>query len=211
MAKKKAKKRGKKRKVSDIDYPLEFRRAVFHLCAGLLVIILTLLLTKDFVIPLLGTIIVIGILLSLLCRRYKLPVIETFLTYFERKEHRKVHPGRGPLLLLVGCFIALFIFEYNTALAAIMILAIGDSFTNIFGPFGKMKTKLHRKKFLEGTIAGIIGATLGAMLFVPFGIAFVATLVAMFAELVDLEKYYLDDNILIPVVAGLIMTLLLAI
>ncbi len=208
---KKTKKRGKKKRVSDIDYPLDFRRAVFHLCAGLAVILLTVFYTKDFVVPLLGTIIVIGVLLSLLCRRYKLPVIETFLTYFERKEHRKIHPGRGPLLLFVGCFIALFIFEHNIALASIMVLAIGDSFTNIFGPFGKMKTKLHQKKFLEGTIAGIIGATLGAMLFVTFWIAFVATLVAMFVELVDLEKYYLDDNILIPVIAGLLMTLLLAI
>ncbi|MBW3011296.1 hypothetical protein KY326_03695, partial [Candidatus Woesearchaeota archaeon] len=132
-------------------------------------------------------------------------------TYFERKEHRKVHPGRGPLLLFVGCFIALFFFETNIALASIMILAIGDSFTNLFGPFGKMKTKLHKKKFLEGTIAGIIGATLGAMLFVPFWIAFVSTLIAMFVELVDLDRYYLDDNILIPVIAGLVMTLLLAI
>jgi dolichol kinase len=209
---KKTKKRGEKEQFSSgIDYPLEFRRAVFHLCAGLVVVILTVLFTKETVIPLLGTIIVIGVILSLLCRRYKLPVIETFLTYFERKEHRKIHPGRGPLLLVVGCFIALFFFEHNIALASIMVLAIGDSFTNIFGPFGKMKTRLHKKKFLEGTITGIIGATLGAMLFIPFWIAFVATLIAMFVELADLSKYYLDDNILIPVIAGLIMTLLLAI
>lgn len=210
----KSKKRGRgksTRTVSGIDYALEFRRAVFHLCAGLAVIIFTILLTTDIMLPLLGTIVVVGIMLSLLCRRYKLPVIETFLTYFERAKHRKEHPGRGPILLFLGCFIALFFFDIRIALASIMVLAVGDSFTNIFGPFGKMKTKMHKKKFLEGTIAGIIGATLGAMLFVPLWIAFVSTLIAMFAELADLSKYYLDDNIVIPVIAGLLMTLLLSI
>ena len=95
-------------------------------------------------------------------------------------------------------------------MAAIMILALGDSFSRLIGPFGKIKHPFNNTKFLEGLIAGLIAASLGAMLFIRPHEAVAASFIAMLLEGVDLKlfKLKIDDNITIPVVAGAIIWLI---
>ncbi len=187
---------------------MEIRRNVFHLIIGLLIVLLVYL---DLLTPfLIGIIILIGLLVSLITRKYKLPGIDWFLKTFDREEDIKQIPGKGIIFMFVGAFIAVFFFPKDIALAAVIILALGDSVSRLVGPFGYLKHPFHSEKFLEGVIAGAFAATLGAMFFVPFVQAFFASVVAMLIEGVDLEikKIRVDDNLMIPVVAGGIMWLI---
>lgn len=98
-------------------------------------------------------------------------------------------------------------------MAAIMILAVGDSVTNIVGRyFGKIQNPFNEKKKLEGTIIAVVLSTLAALIFVPIWPAFLASTVAMGLESLNLgwkkRGIELDDNVMIPFVAGAVMTIL---
>ncbi|MBI2583384.1 MAG: right-handed parallel beta-helix repeat-containing protein [Candidatus Aenigmarchaeota archaeon] len=99
-------------------------------------------------------------------------------------------------------------FSRNVALASIMVLALGDSLSHL-GRFGSIRHPFNKTRFLEGTAIGIVAGTLGALYFVPFSAAFFGSLAAMIAESFDLRvsKVKIDDNLLIPLVAGLVMSL----
>ena len=62
---------------------------------------------------------------------------------------------------------------------------------------------------MEGTIAGTISGFLAALLFVPFTPAFLGSFAAMVAEVVqiDLNQSQIDDNLIVPLVAGTVMYL----
>ena len=107
--------------------------------------------------------------------------------------------------------IATAFFPEHIALAAILILAFGDSVTNVIGRyFGKIPIWYNKKKNWEGIWAGIFFCTVGASFFVPLWIAFVAATAAMMVESLSLKvgDIELDDNVLIPIVAGVVMILL---
>ena len=92
----------------------------------------------------------------------------------------------------------------NIAMAAIMILALGDSVSRLVGPYGYLKHPFHSEKFLEGMIAGAAAGFLGALIFVSWLEALLASIIAMLIESIDLElnNFKIDDNLMIPVVAG---------
>ena len=63
---------------------------------------------------------------------------------------------------------------------------------------------------IDGVLVGVMAATLGSFFFVPFHVALTASFGAMFVETLDLKiGIEIDDNLLIPVVAGGIMTWML--
>ncbi|MBI2666529.1 hypothetical protein HYX13_02860, partial [Candidatus Woesearchaeota archaeon] len=78
--------------------------------------------------------------------------------------------------------------------------------------FGSIKNIFNgkSKKLLEGTLAGTLAGCVAAVLFVPFPEAFLGSLGAMIAEVVqiDFNEKTLDDNVVVPLVAGTIMILL---
>jgi dolichol kinase len=92
-------------------------------------------------------------------------------------------------------------------ISSIMVLTLGDSFSKIFGPLGRIKTTLNPEKKIEGTIVGIIAGTIGAMWFVAPQQAFFGTLIAMIGELIDFQYVQMNDNLLVPLVAGMFMKL----
>lgn len=187
----------------------ELRRQIMHLCTGSAIVLLLKLHLMStqilFAITLLGGILVI------LARKIRLPVIHKILEYFERPHHMAKFPGRGSFFLVLGAALATLVFDPQIAMAAIMIMAVGDSVTNIVGRhFGKILNPFNAKKNLEGTGTAIVCATLAALFFVPFWPAFVASAVSMALESIDLgvKKFQIeiDDNVMIPLVAGVVMT-----
>lgn len=189
------------------NYKKEVQRALMHMIVGIVIVLLAAYLGATNATIILGMILILGLITSMISRKKKLPIIYPFLKRFERSQEFKTFPGKGSFYFVTGCFLSLFAFEKNIALASIMILAFGDSFTNIFGPFGKIITTLHSKKKIEGTAMGILIGTLGAMWFVSPAQAFFGSLVAMFAELIDFEYLQVNDNVLIPLIAGIVMML----
>ncbi|MBI2124510.1 hypothetical protein HYT92_01840 [Candidatus Pacearchaeota archaeon] len=86
-----------------------------------------------------------------------------------------------------------------------MILALGDSISHLYGlNYGRIRYPLSKTKFLEGTIAGFAAGFLGALIFLPWHQAFLASFAAMIVEAIEIKvgANQVDDNLVVPVVAG---------
>ncbi|MEK6920393.1 MAG: hypothetical protein AABX82_00805 [Nanoarchaeota archaeon] len=185
---------------------LEARRQLFHAITGILIVLLLYL--EIMPIWLFFIIMITGIMIYNAWEKEANPIFSWFFKHFERKNERE---GTGALWYAIGCFITALIFEKNTALAAILILALGDSVSHWVGRFyGKISHPLNKKKNVEGTIAGIIAAFAAAVFFVSNLPAFIASVVVMNLEVFDVKMFgtRIDDNLWIPIVAGIVITLL---
>ena len=124
----------------------EFDRQAFHIFLGIAIVVLlkygfidknTLLIA-----------IISGLILSYLSRKIKIPVIYDMLQKFERKKGLKEFPGKGIIFYLIGSYLALLLFSKDIAMASIMILALGDSVSHLYGlHFGKIKQPFSKTKF----------------------------------------------------------------
>ncbi len=187
---------------------LEIKRQPFHILIGLFFITL---IYYDLLNPLnLLTIIIIAIIASLYVKKTKPKTIHRLLKFLEREEDLKELPGKGLIAYLIGTLLVLTLFEKDIALASIMILALGDSFSRLIGPFGKIRHPFNNTEFLEGVIAGIIAASLGAMLFIKPSEAIISSFFAMLIEGFDIKLfgYKIDDNLTIPLIAGVVVWLM---
>ncbi len=189
----------------------ELGRQIMHAVIGIITVVLIFFeILSPFSVFLL---IIAGILMSIISKRAKLPIISHFLHCFERDKDMAKFPGKGVIFFFIGVLLVLQLFERDIALAAIMILAFGDSVSHIIGKqFGQLKNLFNgkSKKLFEGTVAGALAGCAGAVLFVPFAEAFVASFAAMIAEVIkiDFNDSTLDDNLVVPLVAGTIMFLM---
>lgn len=189
---------------------LELRRQLFHAFAGLgLVLLLYYNLIDSFTV-FIG--VILGGVLCFLSKKMYIPIFTWFLRNFEREEQIKIFPGRGSLFFFIGVLLVLQLFEKDIALAAIMILTLGDSVSHLVGRyFGRIKNIFngHSRKLLEGTYAGVLAGFFGALFFVPVPEAFFGSLGAMIAEALEfnMNKKSIDDNLIIPLVAGTVMLL----
>ncbi len=187
---------------------LELRRQIAHLVIGVVIVFLIelKLLTPNLLLVILG----FGILLSFTYKRWSIPVIHEILQLFERPKDIATFPGKGPIFLILGSYFSLLLFPIDVAKAAIMVLAVGDSVSHLVGRyFGHTRVPFSQNKMLEGTVVAIVFSTLGALLFVSFQQAFLASLITISIESVYPEKMakYLDDNLLVPLLAGTLMLL----
>jgi len=187
----------------------EIRRQAFHICLGLIIVVL--LINNILNSLILFVILLIGILLSILSKKFKIPVIYSFLKIFERKATLKTFPGKGTISFLIGCLLVLQLFDRDIALASIIVLTFGDSVSHLFGwHMGRKKHPLNCFKSIEGNIAGAITGFIGAMFFISPLPALLASFGAMTAEAVELKmnNRIIDDNIIVPLVAGTIIHLI---
>ena len=133
----------------------------------------------------------------------KVFMFSTILTKCKRKNDEK-----GFVYFFVGIILTLYLFKFNISLAnaAIIIFLLGDSASTIFGRrFGKTNLPFHKKKTIVGTSAFFIVALIGALTQLPL-------LPALFGALSGAitEAYSpVDDNIPIPVIAGVAMSLVI--
>ncbi len=181
----------------------EYKRQLFHTCLGLgIIVLLYFNLINAFILFLF---IVAIALSSFIQSKVKLPIIAWWVNNFERKKYRKKFPAFGMLMFFIGSFVVVRFFSKDIALASIMILTLGDSAGVLVGKkFGKLKNPFNKKRKIEGTLAGILFAFLGAMLFVnPFE-ALISSIIAMSIESLDFN--YLNDNILVPLIAAIIIS-----
>lgn len=184
----------------------EPNRQLFHLALGVALVLLLMygFIDKNIILIL----IIIGFILSIISKTAKIPIIYNLLEKFERKKEIEEFPGKGTLFYFIGAYLSLILFPREVAMASIMILALGDSISHMYGlHYGKIKHPLSNKKYLEGTIAGFLGAFAGAIMFLPWHEAFFASLIAMIVEAVEIKigAEQVDDNLIIPVVAGAVV------
>lgn len=111
----------------------------------------------------------------------------------------------GATYLLFASLLCVAFFEPRIAAASIAFLSIGDTFAALVGMnFGKRKF-VRSNKTLEGSLACFASCMLFGLWWLrsPW-LAITGALAATVAELVDIT---LDDNIKIPLVAGIVMSL----
>ncbi len=192
------------------DYQFEVKRKMFHIVLGFGVIALYYFNIFDAF--RLFLLILFGLIICAAAKYYKIPGIQYMLDEFERKENLKRLPGKSVIYFLIGTWLAIVLFPRDIAVAALLILTIGDGISPIIGmSYGKIKHPFSNIKFIEGSIAGAALSVVGIILFVYWSYinislleALLASFAAMFFEGVEwqLHRDLQDDNIIIPLVSG---------
>jgi dolichol kinase len=124
---------------------------------------------------------------------------------FKTMERKNTLPFKGAIEFGLGCFIATILFSEIVAVACIAVLALADSVSTLVGYyFGKYKLPINKKKTWEGSSAFFTVSLLILYLFTAPWKAVVLALLATVAEMLP----GVDDNLSIPIVLGISMSLL---
>ncbi len=183
---------------------LETKRQLFHAIVGTLIAFFVYI--DIFPVWLFFIVVLTGLVIYSSWEDDAQPIVQWFFNNFERSQEKR---GAGALWYVIGCFLTVLLFPKNVALAALMILALGDSVSHWVGRFySHIPHPWNKKKNVEGTIAGIIAAIAGAVFFVPNLPAVIASVIVMNLEVIPFKigKYKVNDNFWIPILAATIMT-----
>lgn len=186
---------------------VEIRRKLLHFFMGLILVILIQIEKVDKIS--LGVFIAVMVIAFFIYSVKKFPIMSWLVKKLGREKEK--FAGTGFLFYLIGAEIVLIFFSKDIAMAAIMILAVGDSVPNFVGfHFRQIKHPLSDKKFLEGIFAGMFFSFLVATLFVRWYEALIASVVALTVEGIDMKigLAEVDDNLILPIVAGLVIYLI---
>lgn len=179
----------------------ERARKTVHILSNLSVCILIWLLGTQIISYFVLVGIFIGIpLMHLTIIGIKLPGIEQWLKNVGREGEI---PGEGAMYNALGILFALGLLrsDYIAAIAAIMILALGDGFATYIGTiYGRHKLPWNNRKTIEGSIGFAVGA-MCALLVLPLPITVIVVLLATIVETLPIR---LNDNITLPVVSSLV-------
>ncbi len=186
---------------------LEIRRQLAHIFLGLVLYTLITLDIINYYHMFLATFLVLAAS-TVLKRGHRIWLLSSLLIdNLQRDTEKKGMPMKGAFFYFLGVSITMVLFSKSIVLGSILILAFGDSLSRLIGPYGYLKHPFNNVKFMEGiVVAGIISGIL-ASFHVGMLAAFLAAGAAMFLEGLDIEinGHKVDDNITIPVVAGLVM------
>lgn len=137
-------------------------------------------------------------------------LVVTYMGLFMRESEKNSISGLPFYALGVG--LSLTFFEEPIAIISTLFLVFSDPISSAFGiKFGTQK--IYGNKSLEGSVAGFITCFIVVMvyglLFFPvninlFAFALIASTAGCFAELLSTK---IDDNLMIPVVSGVAMTI----
>ncbi len=180
----------------------ESLRQVVHLAFGLGIGGLVLLFDRDVTLSVLMLALFVGFILSdAVSRGYTVPVVSAVIASLERRD---AAPGKGALFFALGALFCLVFFPKEVVFIGLVVLSLLDSVTTLAGVrFGR--TRIYNHKSLEGTLAGVAVTATVLSLLVPPAAALATAAVTGIAELVS----PVDDNLVVPVVACLALTVLL--
>jgi dolichol kinase/phosphoserine phosphatase len=112
----------------------------------------------------------------------------------------------APIFFAFGILLTLLLFPFAASSAAIAIFALGDSTASIFGRvYGRNALPFNKGKTLEGSILGFVFAFLAGSFFTTTLKSLIGALAAMIVECLPLP---INDNLIIPLITGLTLTLL---
>ncbi|EFA75258.1 hypothetical protein PPL_11333 [Heterostelium album PN500] len=194
----------------------ELKRKGFHF-SGLIIPIIylfglnyTTFITQKFAFNLMGSI-TLGYFIWE-CLRLNIPAVKEFClkAYGGMMREKERDSFNGVLFYLLGSTLCIYFFRPLIAIASILFLIIGDFCAALIGiSYGK--TRIFGKKSLEGTLAMFFVCLLISLaLFWQSNLceqlAFWGALSAALVEL--LNPSFIDDNLTIPIVSGLMIELI---
>ena len=182
------------------SFKKEIQRKILHLLASLAVIIIIIFVSMNFgkQIALLSLVFFLILLLILEFWRLELKgKVPLVCSLFRDKEKDKLG---GQIFLLIGGIIAYAVFDYRIALAAVLMTGFGDLVSSLVGKLGNIQ--ITKERNFEGILAEFV-VDLGIAFFLINGwqIILIMALTATFLETISNE---IDDNFLIPIVAGFV-------
>ncbi|MFQ5702077.1 MAG: diacylglycerol/polyprenol kinase family protein [Acidobacteriota bacterium] len=135
-------------------------------------------------------------------------VFDHFRDFTKEKERNRTS---STTQFLLACLLTILLFDKGVALAAMLLLVFGDPVAEIIGTrWGR--TPLMGKS-LEGTLGGLTACLLSMIPLAATGTGptpSVLILGAFAAALFELLPSPLDDNFIIPLASGIVMTLAVA-
>jgi dolichol kinase len=174
----------------------ETRRQVLHFALGM-VFFAFLSIGRNTLLFALSVALAGGILLinQLILGRF--PALKKIVCMFERKDARFL--GDSTVWYVSGLLISsTFLQNPNEIAAAIIALAVGDSFSNIFGRMGKMRIPWNKRKTFEGMAAFFIGTLLSYLFIGPMAFLF-----SLAMAVVETIPQGIDDNFVIPIAGAI--------
>jgi dolichol kinase/phosphoserine phosphatase len=136
--------------------------------------------------------------------RRSLPVIAP-ITRFAATQQELYEFATAPIFFAFGILFSLLLFPLPLSGAAIAAFALGDSISSLFGRrYGKRTLPFNKGKTLEGSVSGFLVAFFAAAYFVPPAFALQAAATAIIVESLPLP---LSDNLLVPLVTGIVLIL----
>ena len=110
----------------------------------------------------------------------------------------------GATWVFIGGTISVFLFEKDIAVLALLFMSVGDTVAALIGQrYGKIKIG---KKSIEGFAGGLISCIFVSIFF-PSVIWINRITGSLVASLTELSPIPVDDNLMIPLISGGIMTL----
>lgn len=188
--------------------PSGLKRSLSHLAVGLSIPIAALFLPREILLIALGTVVIIVLGFELVRFRAS-PLNEWFFRYFGFLA-RKTEVSRfmGASYLFVGGLVAMLIFQRDIAVLALSFMAVGDVFASIIGKrLGKIK---FRSKTVEGSLGCFVSCLATGLIFYYAGLDITLLIVlagSVTATIVEAASLPINDNLTIPLAAGLIMTI----
>jgi HAD superfamily phosphoserine phosphatase-like hydrolase len=157
----------------------------------------------SFIILLITVLYIISELLRI--RGINLPITST-ITWKTAIKPELYEVATAPVFFALGIIFSLILFPTPTNYVLVAILTLGDGFATVFGKtLGRTVLPLNKGKTVEGSVFGFIFAFSGALLFVNNPIkALIGSAIGILVELLPLP---IDDNLTIPLVAGLALIL----
>jgi dolichol kinase len=120
------------------------------------------------------------------------------------RDHEHAGDFSGATYILLSVCLTVALYSKPIAVAALAFIIVGDVFAALIGrKFGR-----HRfgRKSVEGSLACLVG-TLVVALLVPEMALPVSVFGAVVATITEAASFRIDDNISVPIVSGLAMTI----
>ena len=183
---------------------LELKRKLIHLLNGS-----TIAYATYYLLPIIGKKILWPLIIALALMHVmpkitpKLRLMNELMRHFERKKDINSFPFKGAIFFGYGITFPILLLDGSYAVAIILILSVGDSFSNLIGRrFGKHKIG---DKSLEGALGFASTAWIASSFLINPAHSLILSIFGAFIELLS----FADDNLTIP--SGLTLLALLLI
>ncbi len=181
----------------------EFYRQIIHIGVGLTAVLGAVFLTRGQFLLLWGAV-TVAYILSITLLKHQLRFVFAVL----EREHAPFS-GKGGLFFFLGVLFTVILF-WDDAVLALLLLAIPDGLATLLAPLVKSPPLPynHRKSVWGTTVFFVSAALILSTHFQQAAIFFVAFLLAAIESFDYREIPFLDDNLVIPVVAGFLLQFL---
>ena len=184
-----------------LNYQKEVYRKFVHLSSSIFPLLLYLIGKKNFIMYIIP-ILIFCIALDYSRRHVKMINQLYFYIFGIVTREKELHSPTGATWVFTGIILTVLIFNVKIAIISLLILSFSDSMAAIIGlKFGK--TKLFSKS-LEGSFAFFLTTSIIMLIFTKLNMVHVFFM-SILITISELIKWNLNDNVMIPLTAGLLL------